>query len=89
MHPSDRFAAMIVPRTYPPALRAARQTPGRFYRQNDTLFAKIDSGNEKTGDSNQDSGKLCDAHVFSLLQGVLVDTKKQGKPCAFQFFGAD
>ena len=89
MYPPDRFAAMVVPGTYPPALRAARQTPGRLHRQNDTIFPEVDSCNEKTGNPNQNSGKLCDAHVSPLLSEVLVDIQKHGKPCAFQFFGAD
>ncbi len=87
--PSDRLVAMVVAGAYPPALGASRQTPGGFHRKNDTGVTKVDTGDEKAGYTDKDSGKLGDAHCSPPLSGVLVDTRKHGKPCAFQFLGAE
>ena len=80
---------MVVTGAYPPTPRTARQAPGRFHREDDTDLFEVDSGDEKTGDPYQNSGKLGDGHVFLHAFGVLVDTKKHGKRALFNLLCAE
>jgi hypothetical protein len=70
-----------------PAAGAAGQPPAWSDPSDETVVDEKDLCNEKVGDPDECSGKLGDAHCLLLLLGVLVDTKKHGKPCAFQFMG--
>jgi hypothetical protein len=64
VNPADWIATAIVAGANLSATGTARPVPGRLHRKDDTNFLEIDAGNEKTGDPDQDSGKLGDAHCF-------------------------
>jgi hypothetical protein len=78
---------MVVSGTNSPALAAAGLTPGRLYLNDETSLSQIDTGNEKIGNSDQNSGKLGYAHGFPFLSEVFVNIRKNGKSCVFIYTG--
>ena len=88
VNPADWITTAVVAGADLPAAGTARPAPGRLHREDDTDLLKIYSGDEKTGDSDQDSGKLGDAHGFFPAFGRFCEHQKARKTVRFQFIGA-
>jgi len=83
MYPTRWIFAMIVTWTNLAAPRTTRFFPGRSDADDDTIALKSDTGYEKIGNVDKNSGKLVDAHCCPLVFGFVVNIKKQENRALF------
>jgi hypothetical protein len=89
VNPVHWRVAAVVAGANLPAIRASRSAPRRRYREDEATFIEIDAGDEKTGNPDQYSGKLGDAHgLYPRFQDV-VDTRKPENHARFNYFFLD
>jgi hypothetical protein len=81
---------MVVTGTYFAALRTPRPSPRRFHREDDASFFKIDTCDKKTGNSDQYSGKLGDAHGFTPgFLSFVANVRKPENRALFNMYGVE
>ena len=84
--PADRIVTMVIAGSDLSAAGTSRLAPRRLHRKDDTDLLEVDTGDEKTGDPDQNSGKLGDAHGFLPAFGRFSKHQKALKTVRFSIF---